>query len=319
MRLKAIASVALLVATNLPLAGAAEETVPKIAVAYDIGFLGDNGFNDAVHEAFLDAAKRNNLVEPFIREIPTSGTAVDRLSRLRFLAKNGYTLIITVGSGYRETVRRVSQEYPLVQFAPINDRTLDSLGISNIYFDEEEIAFIAGAISASQTKRKKIAIINGTGEQVAQFKRGAARIGKGIAVKEIIYQGNPNLLEANLKGIDVVYSMWDQDASLYTFIASQKRTIWYVGRSPDQFFIRLTPEYPRVLAVVQKELRKPIAQLIRAALEDDMLVDIIDESGIFGRRYTFKNDGLKVQFGAGASGELKRRITSEIQALTSRR
>ncbi|MEY3710744.1 MAG: hypothetical protein RLZZ99_565 [Actinomycetota bacterium] len=259
MRFKAIASVALLVATNLPLAGAAEESVPKIAVAYDIGFLGDNGFNDAVHQAFLAAAKRNNLVEPFIREIPTSGTAVDRLSRLRFLAKSGYTLIITVGSGYRETVRRVSQEYPLVQFAPINDRTLDSLGISNIYFDEEEIAFIAGAISASQTKRKKIAIINGTMEQVAQFKRGATRIGKGIAVKEFNYQGNPNLLEANLKGIDVVYSMWDQDASLYTFIASQKRTIWYVGRSPDQFFIRLTPEYPRVLAVVQKELRKPIA------------------------------------------------------------
>ena len=319
MRFKAIASVALLVATNLPLAGAAEESVPKIAVAYDIGFLGDNGFNDAVHQAFLAAAKRNNLVEPFIREIPTSGTAVDRLSRLRFLAKSGYTLIITVGSGYRETVRRVSQEYPLVQFAPINDRTLDSLGISNIYFDEEEIAFIAGAISASQTKRKKIAIINGTVEQVAQFKRGAARIAKGIAVKEINYQGNSNPLEANLKGIDVVYSMWDQDASLYTFIASQKRTIWYVGRSPDQFFIRLTPEYPRVLAVVQKELRKPIAQLVRAALEDDMLVDIIYESGIFGRSYTFKNDGLKVQFGAGASTELKRRITSEIQALTSRR
>ena len=56
-----------------------EEFQPKVAVAYDIGFLGDNSFNDAVNGALSIAKKKYNLVEPFIREVPTNGTAVDRL------------------------------------------------------------------------------------------------------------------------------------------------------------------------------------------------------------------------------------------------
>ena len=117
-----------------------EELPPKVAVAYDIGFLGDNSFNDAVNAALTQAKKKYKLVEPFVREVPTNGTAVDRLSRLRFLAKSGYTLIITVGSGYRDTVKRVSMEFPETQFAIINDRTLGQLNISNIYFNEFDCA-----------------------------------------------------------------------------------------------------------------------------------------------------------------------------------
>ena len=107
---------------------------PKVAIAYDIGFLGDNSFNDAVHLALKSAKKKYGLVEPFVREVPTNGTAVDRLTRLRFLAKNGYTLIIAVGPGYRQTVARVSKEYTETQFAIVNDRSIAQLNVSNIYF-----------------------------------------------------------------------------------------------------------------------------------------------------------------------------------------
>jgi basic membrane protein A len=93
---------------------------PKVAIAYDIGFLGDNSFNDAVHLALKAAKKKYGLVEPFVREVPTNGTAVDRLTRLRFLAKSGYTLIIAVGPGYRQTVARVSQEYTETQLLMTN-------------------------------------------------------------------------------------------------------------------------------------------------------------------------------------------------------
>ncbi|MFZ9572439.1 MAG: BMP family ABC transporter substrate-binding protein, partial [Bacteroidia bacterium] len=82
--------------------------------------------------------------EPFIREVPTNGTAVDRLSRIRFLAKSGYTLIVAVGAGYRETVRRVSIENPEIQFAIINDKVLGQMNISNIYFKESDGAYLVG-------------------------------------------------------------------------------------------------------------------------------------------------------------------------------
>ncbi len=48
----------------------AEERTPRIAIAYDIGFKGDGGFNDAVSEALALAKKRFNLVPPFVREVP---------------------------------------------------------------------------------------------------------------------------------------------------------------------------------------------------------------------------------------------------------
>ncbi|NBQ67262.1 MAG: BMP family ABC transporter substrate-binding protein [Actinobacteria bacterium] len=49
---------------------------PKVAIAYDIGFLGDNSFNDAVNLALKSAKKKYGLVEPFVREVPTNGTTV---------------------------------------------------------------------------------------------------------------------------------------------------------------------------------------------------------------------------------------------------
>ena len=164
----------------------AEEPTPRIAVAYDIGFKGDGGFNDAVSAALAIAKERFNLVPPFVREVPTSGTAVDRLSKLRFLAKNGYTLIITVGSGYRETVRRVSMEYPEVQFAPINDKTLGQLNISNIYFDEVEAARIAGTIAGIRSRTKVVAIVAASQEVNDAFISSA----KGVEVLQIPFSGD---------------------------------------------------------------------------------------------------------------------------------
>ena len=45
----------------------AEERTPRIAVAYDIGFKGDGGFNDAVNDALAHAKKRFYLIPPFFR------------------------------------------------------------------------------------------------------------------------------------------------------------------------------------------------------------------------------------------------------------
>ena len=132
---------------------------PKVAIAYDIGFLGDNSFNDAVHLALKAAKKKYGLVEPFVREVPTNGTAVDRLTRLRFLAKSGYTLIIAVGPGYRETVARVSKEYTETQFAIINDKSIAQLNVSNVYFREDHGAYLAGVAAANLSNRKSIAFI----------------------------------------------------------------------------------------------------------------------------------------------------------------
>jgi basic membrane protein A len=273
----------------------AEERTPRIAVAYDIGFKGDGGFNDAVSAALALAKKRFDLVPPFVREVPTSGTAVDRLSKLRFLAKNGYTLIITVGSGYRETVRRVSMEYPETQFAPINDKTLGQLNISNIYFDEVEAAQIAGTIAGAKSKTRVVAVIAGSEEVNSAF----AATAKGAEVLKIPFSGDVYSLSTSLGRADVVYSLWDRDAKVYESVINRTLKTFYIARNPDQYFVNLN-SHPRVIAVVEKKLKKPISQLVRLALEDRALIDVIDsDRGIYGRSFGVANGGLTYKLKEG--------------------
>ena len=272
-----------------------EEPTPRIAVAYDIGFKGDGGFNDAVSAALEIAKKRYNLVEPFVRELPTSGTALDRLTKLRFLAKSGYTLIITVGVGYRETVRRVSMEYPETQWAIINDQTLAQLNISNIYFDEIQAARVAGAISALRSKRKVVAIISGSDAVNAAFESGA----RGVKVLKINFEGDSAKLLTELGGADIVYSLWDKDAKVFEAVTTRSPRTGYIARNPDQYFAKIGSN-KRIVAVLEKRLEKPISILVRLGLENRALIEIVDDArGVFGKTYDFTNGGYRVTLSSG--------------------
>jgi len=296
--MRRIALVFTLIATLLaPVAANSEPTV-RIAVAYDIGFLGDNGYNDAVHNGFEVAKTKFDLFEPFVREVPTSGTTLDRLTRLRFLAKSGYTLIIAVGPGYRETVLRTAREYPQVQFAIINERTVAPLNVANISFDEEQLAYLAGAAAALRSKRGRIAMVGSDAELFTKFESGAKAARSEIKVRQVPYSGDISGVDNAIGQADVIYSLWDRDASIYTLVANRKPTSWYIARSPEQFFIQNGISAPRVAAVVAKDLRRPMVQLVRLGLSGRSLLDVIDEAGIYGRNYSLANGGLNISLGA---------------------
>jgi len=283
---------------------------PKVAVAYDIGFLGDNSFNDAVHVALKAAKNKYGLVEPFVREVPTNGTAVDRLTRLRFLAKSGYTLIIAVGPGYRETVARVSKEYTETQFAIINDKSIPQLNVSNIHFREDHGAYLAGVAAANLSKRKSIAFIGSEPELFASFYQGAQANFPKVKIKNISYPDTIEALRSQLNGIDIAYSTWDGDPSVMTVISeSYAGKIRLIAETPDQYFAQLLQSKAIVVAMVSKQLTKPIAQLVSAALESRAVIDVIDEAeGIYGREYGAANGGVGITFNVPTGNTLKSAI-----------
>ncbi|NDA36698.1 MAG: BMP family ABC transporter substrate-binding protein [Actinobacteria bacterium] len=283
---------------------------PKVAIAYDIGFLGDNSFNDAVHVAFKAAKKKYGLVEPFVREVPTNGTAVDRLTRLRFLAKNGYTLIIAVGPGYRQTVARVSKEYTETQFAIVNDRSIAQLNVSNIYFREDHGAYLAGVAAANLSKRKSIAFIGSEPELLESFTRGAKVNFPKIRIKNISYPDSVDSLRSQLNGIDIAYSTWDGDPSVLAVInESFAGKIRLILETPDQYFAQVSQAKAVVVATVSKQMTKPISQLVSAALESRAIIDVIDEGeGIYGREYNAANGGVGITFNIAVNSSLKSQL-----------
>lgn len=303
-----------------PQATQADEFQAKVAVAYDIGFLGDNSFNDAVNKAVEVAQKRHNLVEPFLREVPTNGSAVDRLDRLRFLAKNGYTLIITVGASYRDAVRRVSMEYPNVQFAIINDKSIGQMNVSNIYFREDQGSYLAGVIAALNSKRNSVGFIGSEPELFASFSAGARAVSKRTRVWNIAYPDELPALKLGLQKVDVAYATWDGDATVVTtVIESFSKRVKLIVEKPDQFFAKLPAAQSVLLASINKEISRPIAQLIASALEDRAIIDVVDEkAGIYGREYGLANRGITYTAKTAMSSVVKRRISSELAKYLAR-
>ena len=291
--------------------------VPRIAIAYDIGFFGDNSYNDAVHSAVQRAQKKYKLYEPFLREVPTVGTVLDRTTRLRFLAKNGYTLIITVGSGYRDIVRRVSMEYPATQFALLNDNSLSQLNISNIYFNESNEAYLAGVIAAASSKLKRVAVIAANNEIADSFTRGATSADSKVIPVSIAFSGDVNQLTKDLQGIDVIYSLWDKDSSVVQVASSLNLKV--VARTPDQYFANLKSGHNsgNLIAIVRKDLTKPIDELFDYALQNRALIEIVDEKrGIFGKEYNVKNGAITVTLLGNPSSNLKRKVALALRYLS---
>ena len=283
---------------------------PKVAIAYDIGFLGDNSFNDAVHLALRAAKKKYGLVEPFVREVPTNGTAVDRLTRLRFLAKSGYTLIIAVGPGYRQTVARVSKEYTETQFAIINDKSIGQLNVSNVFFREDHGAYLAGVAAANLSKRKSIAFIGSEAELLESFTKGARANFPKVKIRNVSYPDSAESLRVQLSGVDIAYSTWDGDPSVIAVInESFAGKIKLILETPDQYFAQISETKSLVVATVSKRMTKAISQLVSAALESRAIIDVLDDAeGIYGREYSATNGGVGITFNIAVTSALKSQI-----------
>lgn len=290
---------------------------PKVAIAYDIGFLGDNSFNDAVHLALKAAKKKYGLVEPFVREVPTNGTAVDRLTRLRFLAKSGYTLIIAVGPGYRQTVARVSKEYTETQFAIINDKSIAQLNVSNIYFREDHGAYLAGIAAANLSKRKSIAFIGSEPELLESFTKGARVNFPKVKIKNVSYPDSVESLRSQLSGVDIAYSTWDGDPSVVAVISEGfAGKMKLISEIPDQYFAQIPQTKSIVVATVSKQMTKPISQLVSAALESRAIIDVLDDAeGIYGREYNATNGGVGIIFNIAVNGSLKSQLRQALLQL----
>ena len=290
---------------------------PKVAIAYDIGFLGDNSFNDAVHLALKAAKKKYGLVEPFVREVPTNGTAVDRLTRLRFLAKSGYTLIIAVGPGYRQTVAKVSKEYTETQFAIINDKSIAQLNVSNVYFREDHGAYLAGVAAANLSKRKSIAFIGSEPELLESFTKGARANFPKIKIKNVSYPDSFESLRSQLNGVDIAYSTWDGDPSVVAVISEGfAGKIKLISEIPDQYFAQIPQTKSIVVATVSKQMTKPISQLVSAALESRAIIDVLDDAeGIYGREYNATNGGVGITFNIAVNSSLKSQLRQALLQL----
>lgn len=142
-------------------------------------------------------------------------------------------------------------------------------------------------------------------------------ISKKVKVINLVYPGEISQISEAMQRVDIAYSTWDSDASILSLILARfKGKVQIIVETPDQYFANLPNLEPIILAKINKNLSAPIDQLVRAALTDDLIIDILDEKlGIYGREFNAKNGGITVNFNRKVSASTLSRIRLEISKL----
>ena len=313
-----ISAVALILA---PLQSATAATL-KIAIVYAEGGRGDNGVNDLAAVGLEKAIIKNKLYRLDVREQITNGTLGDRITRVRFLAKNNYKLIICIGAAYADTVKRIANEFPNTQFAIIDDETVALTNVSNLSFANKEAFYAAGAALAAASKSAKISFIADKSDSLAGanlqvFTKGALSINSKVKVSSLLIdQTSVDLIKELVEnGNDQIFSTWSKSDLVISTVAalnSKNKKALLSGVTPDQFFLNISAGKKNQYLVMKKRYDIAVEQMINAEVADKNILDILDETkGIYGHRYNLKDAGIAIALVSGASLPVK------VQAITS--
>jgi basic membrane protein A and related proteins len=294
----------------------------RIAIAYEVGGRGDNGINDLAAKGLERAIKKHNISRLDVREQITDGSLGDRITRVRFLARNKYQLIICVGAAYADTVRRISNEFPNTQFAIIDDESVAMTNVSNLSFATHEGIYLAGAALAVRSKSGKIGFIADKSDPSAAryanvFAKGAAAGNSKVKVSSKLLDANfENEIKAQVNaGIDQIFSTWSKSDEVISNIASLNRPttpILISGLLPEQYFLNFSAGKKNQYLVVQKRFDLAVEQIIAAELANKNILEILDgKKGIYGHRYNLKDGGVTVKVVSGQA------FSARVQAISA--
>ena len=308
----------------------------KIALLFDSGGPGDGSFNDASRSALRKAVKKYKLFAPNVRELVTDGTLGDRIYRLRLMARSGYYMMIAVGNANAEAVRRVSLEYPELEFAIVNDGTVSGLNVASLVFDDRQAAYMAGFAAALTTRSKRVLYI---AKDQTELNRLASHFESGVKAS------NRDGIELNVShigldyaalldsvrdgsresGIDRVYSTWNLDAAVLSaiIVRNRERTrlgqIKLIANRPDQYYVNLEIAKPHLLLTIDRNIDRAMDLVVRSAVRGDYILNILDGvKNVFGIRFTFANNGLSIAYQGETSQKVKVRIDQEIARIKAK-
>lgn len=324
--LAVVSLAALLISPVRTNAASTAPTPVKIAIALEVGGVGDNSFNDAVVSATRAVQKKYKIADSYIRIVPTDGTAPDRFFRLKFLAKAGYNLIIAIGADYAPAIQRASIEFPDVQYALVNSDAVASMNVSCLVFDDSEAAFLAGVVAATSSKSGKVAFVSDASEIQKNFYnsfRAGARYGNNkVATLAISFTNSTfDLNNSIANGVDVIYSTRVVDGEVFNLISKanlKKHKVWLIAQSPDQYYANLLSAKKDILVSLDKRIDRAISDVMTLAITGGSILDIVDDSkSIYGRAYNFKNSGLNLSFRNPVTAATKTAVTRAITEIKS--
>ena len=288
----------------------------KVGMAYDVGGRGDQSFNDSA-AAGLDQAVEEFGMESQESEAEDGEAESAREERLRTFADAGYDPIIAVGFAYAASVAKVSEEYPDVNFAIIDDASVEADNVASLVFAEEQGSFLVGAAAALKTETDQIGFVGGVETPLIQkfeagYVAGAEAVNPDIEVDVTYLTQVPDFsgFADPAKGKTAAQGMFDNGADIVyhaaggsgggVFEAASESDNLAIGVDSDQY----NTADPSVQDVILTSMLKNVNVAVYEYLSDVEAGDI--PSGV--TTYDLAVDGV----GYSTSGGFVDDITDQL-------
>jgi basic membrane protein A len=302
--------------------GDAPSSDVKVGMAYDVGGRGDQSFNDSA-AAGLDQAMEEFGMESQESEAEDGEAEAAREERLRTFADAGYDPIIAVGFAYGPSVGKVSEEYPDVHFAIIDDSSVEADNVASLVFAEEQGSFLVGAAAALESETDQVGFIGGVETPLIQkfeagYVAGAEAVNPDIQVDVTYLTQAPDFsgFADPAKGKTAAQGMFDNGADVVyhaaggsgggVFEAASQSDNWAIGVDSDQYETADSSVQDAILTSMLKNVNVAVFEYLSEVNDGtfpagittyDLAVDGVgySTSGGFVDEYTDQLDEFKQQ------------------------
>lgn len=270
-----------------------EAETTEVGIVFAHGGLGDLSFNDMAYEGLQMAEEDFDIEFDYIEPVDTA----DYDPSLRRFAERDYDLVIAVGFLQEEEVRRVSQEYPHVDFAHV-DVAYDPLieNVRGMLFADHEGSFLAGALSALVTENNNVGFIGGVNSPLINkfeggFVQGVEYIteetGRDIEIQRSYAGsfGDPALgreIALNFidNGADIIYhAAGGTGTGLFT--AAEEEEIYAIGVDANQNYISPGQIIASMLKRVDQAVYSTVEDFVQGEFEGGVNVSYaLEDDGV---------------------------------------
>ena len=257
---------------------------PKIGLAFDVGGIGDQSFNDSAIAG----------LEQVVTDLDGSCTDVEaadgeddaaREERLRQLAEADHTIIIAVGFIYGASVYTVAPDYPDINFGIIDGAPPEGVdllpNVANIGFAANQGSFLVGAAAALTTQSDNVGFVGGLNIPLIQdfemgFVAGVEQIDPAIEVQsEYLSQDDPaEGFESPTNGETAATGMFDNGADVVFHAAGKSGLgvfdaavaagdgMWAIGVDSDQYLTASPEQQPHILTSMLKRVDTGVIEYV---------------------------------------------------------
>lgn len=264
--------------------GASSTSGPSVALAFDVGGLGDQSFNDAAKRG-LDAAISEGIIsQSNTKYIEPNATGSNRDENVVNFADQGYDLVVPVGFAFSPGVDETAKEFPKTDFAIVDGYASKAPNVSNLNFKAEEGSFLVGAAAALKSRTGTIGFLGGQqGTGIieafeAGFEAGAREIDPNINIL-VEYIGDSTTafndptkgeaLSAKMYdgGADVIYhAAGASGAGLFKAAAAAKKLA--IGVDSDQSLTASPEQRKYILTSMLKRVDTAVHDVIQQVADN---------------------------------------------------